>query len=63
MLDSGHRPVLGLNQGAQGAKLLRGSKTPTSTEPGVALSLSEQTKAMPVDSFFEQVRAYRGSEF
>ncbi|MCB1018721.1 MAG: hypothetical protein KDC27_02280 [Acidobacteria bacterium] len=63
MLDATRRPVLGLEQAAQGAKLLRGSKTPVSSETGVALSLSEQTKAMPVDSFFEQVRAYRGVEF
>ena len=57
MLDAGRRPVLGL----EGAKLVRGPKT-LQTSQGVGLSTDQGPKAMAVDTFFEKVRAYRGTQ-
>ncbi len=56
MLDSGRRPVIGLD----GMSLVRGPKT---AQTGAAAGLTiEGSKAMAVDAFFEKVRAYRGAE-
>jgi hypothetical protein len=57
MLDSGRRPVLGL----EGGKLVRGLKAPK-TSAAAGLSLDQAPKAMAAGAFFEKVRAYRGVE-
>ena len=57
MLDSGRRPVIGLED----SKLVRGPRAPrVSSRP--ALTIDQGPKAMAVETFFNQVRAYRGAE-
>ena len=57
MLDSGRRPVLGL----EGAKLMRGPKMPQ-TGRGAGLTVGQSVRAMDVETFFDKVRAYRGAQ-